>query len=143
MDVQRRYFSDCVPHIVAHPSDARTFLAKFAGRLGGADDTDVVMVLADILCECLGEEFAEVHRLFTSEGLKGFRDDFAIHIRLRNARTISGIVRQILREHLDLSSEITEINNEESLDRVAGLLISALSVYIERACDIPRTRSTF
>lgn len=137
----RNYFSDRVPSLVPHPDDAKTFLAKLVRFLGGADSRDVVMVLAEILCEALGEDVAEMHTLFTDEGLKGFRENFAIHLILRNARMISGIVRRVLKEHFDLPAETVEVSDPELLDRMVGLLVFALSVYIESARNKKRLRT--
>ncbi len=124
------FFSDRLPKLWAHRDDTRTLREKFIRKFGLSWGVRALAtVLAAILRESLGEDGAAMHLFIAKE----FKEGVYCHPSIlagQGCRTIDTIVRQILREHLALPDDVTEVSDPYVLDRIAGLMASVLPIFL-------------
>lgn len=117
-----------MPHLEPHPDDADTFFRKLRRVFSEKEFEQAIPVLAWLLCESLGEDPAEMAGLFSPE-VRGLLLQGGLIVRDKG---IDDDVRACLRDQLQISPWVIEVNDDPSLDRIAGLVASAIGMAISR-----------
>lgn len=129
--MDRRFFSDRMPHLHGHRRDQKTFVWKLRHALSQYHASDITRVLANLLCESLGEEPVMAYKLFKRKYRSNLHKDVSI-LAGGGSHVINRTVRSTLREHVELPDWVTEVNDVYQLDRIAFLSASAVVTFIKR-----------